>query len=171
MGISGQTLYKWLFYGVALLPFCILDGVVFGRIDFYGSRPFLFPIAVAVVAISEGVTFGTGYGLYVGLFASLLGHGLNGIFIFLFSLMGFLVGYLFRFGIQQSFLACLIGSMGALLVFTLVRLIFYAIKDGAALSALLRISGTEFLWSLVFFPLIYWIFHLVHRRVGGPSYL
>jgi hypothetical protein len=167
--ISVQNLFKWFLYAAALLPVCILDGAVFGRIDFLGIRPFLFPLAVSVVAIFEGITAGAGYGLYAGLLASLLGHGPKGSFIFLFSLLGLLVGYAFRYGIQQSFVACLIGSMGALAAFSFVRMIFHAIKDGASFFALCRISGPEFFWSLAFFPFVYGIYRLVFRRVGGPS--
>lgn len=168
MGISRQnSVYKWLLYAAALLPFCFLDGVVFGRIDFLGSRPFLLPLAVSVVAILEGVTAGAGYGLYAGLLASLLGHGSKGVFIFLLSLLGVLVGYAFRYGLQQTFTGCLLGSMVALCALSLIRVLFHALKDGATFFALFRISASEVLWSLAFFPLVYAIYRLVYRRVGG----
>jgi cell shape-determining protein MreD len=167
MGISKKALVnKWFLYAVALLPLCFLDGMVLGRIDFFGSRPFLFPLAVSLVAIWEGIPAGAGYGLYVGLFSSFLKHGLSGSFIFLFSLFGALVGLAFRHGIKQGFTDCLVGSGLALCSLSLLRMLYHAIIDGASFFSLFLISGPELLWSLLFFPLVYGIYRLVYRRVS-----
>ena len=169
--MSRQQTKKWFLYAAALLPLVLLEGFIFTRIDFMGSRPFLLPLAVSVVAILEGVTAGAGYGLYVGLPAALLGHGSQGSFIFLLSLLGALLGFLFRSGMEQRFLSCLIASTGALFALSLLRMGFHTIKDGASFVSMFRITAPELLWSLAFFPLVYGIYRMVSRRVAGPSFL
>lgn len=164
-----SSIYKWLLYAIALLPLCILDGMILGQVDFPGGRPFLFPLAVSLVAILEGLTAGAFYGLYVGLFASLFNHGYSGNFIFILSFLGILVGFVFRFHIGQHFIPCLIGSIGALCALSLLRILFHVLVDGTSFVALIHISAPELLWSLAFFPLIYGLYYSVYLKVNRVS--
>lgn len=163
------TVWKWLFYGAALLPLCLLDGLVFGRIAFWGAKPFLLPFAVSLVAIWEGAVAGAVYGIYVGYLASLLGHGVHTSFLFLFSLLGFLVGSVLHN--NAGFLSCLLLSMTALFGLCLVRMVFHTVWDEASFFSLFRITGPELLWSFLFFPLVYGLYRWVSRRVVHPLYL
>lgn len=159
----------WLFYALALLPLVLLDGLVLGRVSFYGARPHLLPLAVILVAIWEGATAGAAYGLYAGFFASLLGHGTKGSFLFLLSLLGLGVGYLYRKGMERDFFGCFLGAMASLFALNLLRMAYYSSQYGAAFFSLFAIAVPELLWSMVFFPLVYGLYKLAQRGAGGRA--
>jgi len=162
-----RFLNTWAGYALALLPLLLLQGLVFPRLPFPGAVPFLLPLAVAMLAVREGPSAGAGYGIFVGFFAVLLGEGTA--MIFFLSLLGALLGLLFRYGLQRDFWGCFLGSFLALSLLALLRISALVIRDGASFFALVRIAIPELLWSMLFFPLVFFLYHLAgrsHRRRG-----
>lgn len=158
----------WASNALAFLPLLLLQGLVFPRLPFPGAHPFLLPLAVAMVSVREGASAGAGYGLFVGLFSVLLGEG--PAMIFLFSLLGAVLGLIFRYGLQRDFWGCLLGSILALSLLDLLRMSALVIRDGASFFGLLSIALPELLWSILFFPLVFFLYYLAslsHRRRGG----
>lgn len=154
---------QWGAYALALLPLLFLEGLVFWRISFPLAHPFLLPFAISMVSSREGVIAGAGYGLLVGFFALLLGHGSS--MLFLCSLVGAVVALLFERGLQQGFFGCLFGGMVSSLLLALLRMLRLSLWKGASFWDLMSIAAPEFLWSLLFFPLVYGLYLLPARRV------
>lgn len=167
--MNGQRFMKtWAGYALAFLPLLVLQGLVFPRLHFPSATPLLLPLCVAMLAVREGTSAGAGYGLFVGFFAMLLGEGSS--MIFLFSLLGAGIGVIFRYGLQRDFFGCFLGSILALSLLALLRMSALAIRDGASFFALLPIAASELLWSMLFFPLVFFLYYLAslhHRRRGG----
>lgn len=157
----------WCAYALALLPILLLEGFVFWRIPFPFAHPFLLPFAIALVSSREGIVGGAGYGLFVGLFALLLGHG--GSMLFLCSLVGAGVSLLFALGLQQNIWGCFLGAMAGSLLLALLRMLTISLLTGAFFFSLFPIALSEFLWSLPFFPLVYGIYSLPARRTSYPK--
>ena len=57
---------KWIVYALALLPLCLLDQYILGRIFLQLPAPLLYPLAVAAVGLWEGPFAGSLYGLGTG---------------------------------------------------------------------------------------------------------
>ena len=158
---------RLLLYLLCLLPLVWVEAVVLGRIPFFGGRPFLLPLAVFLVAIREGANFGAVFGILTGIFAVYLGHGRPGAFILIFALLAFFMGLLFRYGLQSDFFGCLLGTVAGLLLLELLRMGYAALTLGVSFFALLPIALPEFLWTLAFFPVVYWLYAMAFRRSGA----
>lgn len=167
--MSQQSFFKtWSGYALALLPLLILQGLLLPLLPFSGAVPFVLPMAVVMLAAREGATVGAGYGLFVGMFAALLGEGSP--MIFFLCLLGGVLGLIFRYGLQRGFLGCLAGSFVALFLLAILRMSSLALWNGASFFALLQIAIPELLWSLLFFPLVYFLYQLPshpYPRTGG----
>lgn len=150
-------------YALALLPLLLLEGLLLWRLPFPSAHPFLLPLALSMVSSREGILGGAGYGLFVGFFAMLLGHGIG--MLFFCSLVGTIVAYLFERGLQQGFLGCLLGGMVSCLLLALLRMLTLIILHGTSLFALSDLAFAEFLWTLPCFPLVYGLYLLPARRV------
>lgn len=154
--------HKWLPYGLALLPLLILELFVFPHVPFPWARPFLLPIAVAMVGLFEGISAGAAYGLLTGALAAALGQG--SAMLFFCALVGAGVGYVFRYGLQQNFFGALLAAISACTALSLLRMLLLFLRDGASFFAPFRIAGPELLWSICFFPLIYGLYCLARSR-------
>lgn len=168
IGLTGRDLaYKWGLYGLALLPLCFLQTVVLTHVPLWGVRPMLLPLAAAVVAVLEGAVGGAGYGIYVGAWCELLTPGSFGLQIIGFCLLGVLVGSSFRDGIQQTLWGCFLCTLLAFAVLDLARILLRIVMGMGSIPGMLLLAGSEILWSMVFFPVVYWIYRWSYRRVGG----
>ena len=61
-----ETIFKWALYAGATAVFFLLQGAVLQRITLWGVIPFVFPILVAVLGMSEGPLPASVYALTVG---------------------------------------------------------------------------------------------------------
>ena len=145
---------KWLTYALALLPVWLLDCYILSRYRLWGTAPMLLPLAAAAVAVLEGAYAGTGFGLAVGLLWEAAYPGGFGGLVFGMALAGMAMGAVTQYALKQSFFGCLRVARG---LFT----------GSATLTALLQTAVPEFLWSLAWTPLVWFLFRAVHQRVGG----
>lgn len=162
-----DQIHKWFFYALGLFPVWVLDAFVLNRLTFFGVIPLLLPLAVVSVAVLEGAYAGAGFGLAVGLLWELSYPGGFGGLVFGMTLAGTATGAVAQYALNQNFLSCLIcsaGVLGALDGMQLIRALFIRLDT---LDVLLRVAVPEVLLSLCWTPLVYFIFHVIHRRVGG----
>ena len=131
-------LTKWLIYGLALLPVWFLETYVLSRISIFGVSPTLLPLAAITVAVLEGGASGAGFGLAVGVICDAV-YGTNGAMTLSLTLLGAAAGITAQSLVRQNLVGCV-------------------------LAALLRVAVPEFLFSIIFVPLIYAIFHWVWSR-------
>ena len=72
-----------------------------------------------------------------------------------------------QYALKQSFFGCLICSAGVLAALDFLRVARGLFTGSATLTALLQTAVPEFLWSLAWTPLVWFLFRAVHQRVGG----
>ena len=162
--------HKWFVYALGLLPVWVLDACILPRCPLFGVVvPMLLPLAVASVAVLEGAYAGTGFGMAVGLFWELAYPGGFGGQVFFLALAGMAMGAVSQYALSQSFLGCLICSAGALGALDCLRVARMLFINAASLSSLLQVAVPEFLWSLVWTPLVWLLFRAVYNRVGGTK--
>ena len=159
--------HKWLIYGLGLLPVWLMDAYILPRYPLFGVIPMLLPLAVAAVAVLEGAYAGTGFGMAVGLLWELAYPGGFGGLVFGMALAGMAMGALAQYALSQSFWGYLICSVGVLAAVDVLRITRGLFTGFSGLPAMLQVAGPEFLWSLVWTPLIWFLFRAVYRRVGG----
>lgn len=160
---------KWLTYALALLPVWLLDCYILSRYRLWGTAPMLLPLAAAAVAVLEGASAGTGFGLVVGLLWELAYPGGFGGLVLYMALAGMAMGAVSQYALSQSFLGCLICAAGALGLLELLRMARMLFINAAGLSELLQVAVPEFLWSLAWTPLVWLLFRAVYNRVGGTK--
>ena len=162
--------HKWFLYALGLLPVWVLDAYILPRYPLFGRvTPMLLPLAAASVAVLEGAYAGTGFGMAVGLLWELVYPGGFGGQVFFLALAGMAMGAVSQYALSQSFLGCLICSAGVLGFLDCLRVARMLFINAANLSDLLQIAIPEFLWSLVWTPLVWLLFRAIYHRVGGTK--
>ena len=129
----------------------------------------LLPLAAAAVAVLEGVYAGTGFGMGIGLLWELTYPGGFGGLVFGMALAGMLMGAVSQYALSQSFPGCLICSAGILAALDGLRIARGLLVHAAQLSELLQVAVPEFLYSLVWTPLIWLLFRTIFNKVGGTK--
>lgn len=161
-----DRIIKWLVYILGLLPIWILDAFLLGRWPLSGVSPVLLPLAAAAVAVLEGAFSGACFGLGVGLLWVLGYPGAEPWLILFMAVAGMLCGALAQGALTQTFVGYFICSAGTLAALEALRILWRLFIQLASLPVLLEVAGKELLWTMVWTPLVYFIFHLVFRRVG-----
>ena len=156
-------LTKWLIYGLALLPVWFLETYVLSRISIFGVSPTLLPLAAITVAVLEGGASGAGFGLAVGVICDAV-YGTNGAMTLSLTLLGAGAGITAQYLVRQNLVGCVLSSAAGLFLIELFRVGWRLLFQVADLPALLRVAAPEFLFSMIFTPLLYAIFHWVWSR-------
>lgn len=165
-----DLIHKWSVYALGLLPIWILDSCILPRYPLWGVViPMLLPLAVAAVAVLEGASSGTGFGMAVGLLWELAYPGGFGGQVFFLALAGMAMGAVSQYALNQSFPGCLICSAGILGLLDFLRVTRMLFINAAGLSALLQVAIPEFFWSLAWTPLVWLLFRAIYNRVGGTK--
>ena len=156
-------LTKWLIYGLALLPVWFLEVYVLSRISFFGVSPTLLPLAAITVAVLEGGAPGAGFGLAVGVICDAV-YGTNGAMTLSLTILGAAAGITAQYLVRKNLVGSIICSAAGLFIIELFRVGWRLLFQVADLTALLKVAAPEFLFSIIFTPLIYAIFHWVWSR-------
>ncbi len=156
---------KWAVYALALLPLCVADQLILGRLSPFGVAPLLFPLAAVAVGMMEGGFAGSIYGLATGVVWWLGGAGAPAIL--LLTLAGLLAGAIAQNGLSVNLISNLLVSALLLLVGDGLRVLLYLAQGIAPLPALLQVAVPEIVCSLVFAIPVYLLYRTVWRRVGG----
>ena len=162
-------IHKWFIYALGLVPIWLLDACILPRYPLWGSVPMLLPLAAAAVSVLEGAYSGAGFGLAVGLLWELAYPGGFGGQVFYLALAGMAMGAVSQYALSQSFLGCLICSVGVLGLLDCLRVARMLFINAADLSDLLQVAVPEFLWSLAWTPLVWLLFRAIYNRVGGTK--
>lgn len=87
--------------------------------------------------------------------------------IVLLALAGAAVGAAAQYGLKQSYLGCLICSVGVLGLIALLRILLRLLAGRATLGPMLGVALPELFVSLLFVAPVYFLFHKVYSKVGG----
>ena len=158
---------KWIVYALTLLPLCLADQFILGRIAPFGVAPLLYPLAAVAVGMMEGPFAGSLYGMGTGL-AWWLGWG-SSIAILLLTLTGLLAGAAAKKGLGVNLLNYALACLVLLTLGDGLRVLVYLLRDIASLPALLAVALPELLCSLIFSVPVYFLYRFVFRRVGGTA--
>ena len=156
---------KWIVYALALLPLCLLDQYILGRIFLQLPAPLLYPLAVAAVGLWEGPFAGSLYGLGTGAVWWLGGE--SSLVILLLCLAGLAAGVAANNGLRPNFFGYLLLCLALLLAGDAVRCAVWMAIGAAGPGALLPVMGGEVLCSLLFAVPVYLLYRVAWRRVGG----
>jgi hypothetical protein len=159
-------IYKWLIYGLALLPVWWLDTYILNRVPLLGVSPVLLPLAAVAVAVQEGAVAGAGFGLAVGLLCSAVYAGSSGGIVLGVCLIGWGAGAAAQYVLSQNFGGCLLCSMCGLAGLDAARILTRLLNGAGDFSAMLRLAGLEILWSMAFVFFIYSWFRRVRRQIA-----
>ncbi len=162
-----HQLHKWSVYALGLALVWFAETQVLWRFPLLGVIPVLLPLAAVAAAFWEGGRAGAVFGLCTGVLADAAYPGLPGGMTFGLCLMGFCVGAASQYGVRQTFLGyllCAAVSLGAMEALRVLAGLFTRLGPWQALGLTALKEG---LWSLCFAPLVYLLFRLIYRRVGG----
>lgn len=160
---------KWLCYALTVLPVWLLEAQVLSRLPLFGVVPVLLPLAAVAAGLLEGSSAGAWFGLGVGILADAVYPGVPGGMTLGLALLGWLSGVFSEHGIGQTFPGYLICSSVSFLLLELCRTLFAGFTALGPWRAVAFLALKEGLWSLCFSPVVYLLFRLVYRRVGGQK--
>lgn len=162
-----DQVHKWLVYALGLLPVWAAETMLLNRLPLFGVIPVLLPLAAVAVALWEGAGPGALFGLGVGILADAVYPGAPGGMTLGLCLMGWLTGAICQYGVRQNFVGyvlCAAIDMGALELCRFAWAMFTRLGTAQAVAS---VALKEGLWSLCFTPLLYPLFKLIYRKVGG----
>lgn len=166
--MTGRDLiHKWFIYSLGLLPVWMLDAFILNRFPVWGVSPSLLPLAVAAVAVLEGSCGGAGFGLGVGLLWVLTYPTGGSWLVLLLTLAGMAMGATSQYALSKSYPGFLLCSLAVMTLLDIPRIIHRFLFQFVDLTALFHLAARECLLSLLWSPVVYLIFWLVYRRVGG----
>ena len=164
-----DLVFKWFCYALGVVPVWAAETLFLNRHPLFGVIPVLLPLAAVAAALWEGARAGAVFGLCLGIVADAVYPGIPGEMTLLLCLIGWLTGAISQYGVRQTYpgyLFCATAAMGLLEV---VRVLWAIFSQLGPLPAILLTAGKEALWSLCFTPLIYPLFKLIYRKVGGQQ--
>lgn len=162
-----DLIYKWFVYSLGLLPLWILDCYVLSRYPVYGTTPILLPLTVAAVATMEGQMPGGIFGMWVGfVWETCYPQGV-GAMIFVLTLLGYLAGTGVQYVLKKGFFGFFICSLAILLAVESILVFSWTASGKASHLHLIPLAGKQLLLSMLYSPLVYWIFRKIFSKVGG----
>ena len=162
------TIKKWTVYALCgLFPIWLLDAYILSRYPIASLTPCLLPLTVVCVAILEGAYAGTGFGLAVGFLWTVAYPGTMSMRILLLALVGLFVGILAQYALRQSFPGYLLCSTATYAVLSAMNIFRELLIHRAPLSVLLGVGIGETILTLLWSPLIFFLFGRIFARVGG----
>ena len=155
------NLRRVLLYALFLFLTMVLQNMVLTHIRPLGVCPFILPAAVVAVGMFEGSAWGAVFGLVMGVYADMAFVDTTIGFALLFPALAFAAGFVAQFFINRRFIGYMVVAAGALLVTSLMQMIWVLVSDswsGTMLSTVLL----QTLWSLplaalLYFPPARWI--------------
>lgn len=106
----------WVLYALLLLTVAVIQGVVFGRTRYFGTKLSLLPVAVACIAMHGGAEDSGVFGLAAGVFWCLSGGDGGGLLILLCTLCALAAGYLCDRYLNRNLLSAAMMCLMALVV-------------------------------------------------------
>jgi len=149
-----DTILQWIAYLVALGAITVFNFNLLGQIPI--SLPLLLPVAAVAVGTLEGPRFGAGFGLAAGIVMATVGHG-GLLCIPLLAVLAWLCGLIAQFALRRDLVGHMICAAGAMLLLEIWQVGYRWLTHVAAPGLLFRVALPEFLWTLVFSPLVYWV--------------
>lgn len=155
------NLRRLLLYFLYLFLTLVLQNMVLTHVRPLGVCPFVLPAAVVAVGMFEGATWGAVFALVMGVYADMAFVDTTIGFTLLFPALAFSAGFVAQFFINRRFIGYMIVAAGALLVTSLMQMLWVLVSDSWS-GAMLATALLQTLWSLplaalLYFPPARWI--------------
>lgn len=158
-------LFKWIVYSLAVLLLILLQLFVLNRISILGVIPFLAPMVTGTVASLEGSRASPIFALVFGLLCDLtIAGSADGFYTLTFTLAALVASLLAENLFSPGPLCSLMSVSVCYLLTALGRLAAFLIRQQTGLSALLMTAVLEYLVTLPWLLLVYWLLRRVNLR-------
>lgn len=158
---------KILLHLPLLLLAYILQDMIFTRLEVFGARPLVLPVAVAAVAMFEGSVRGGIFGLAAGILCDASLGQPAVLFTILLTVCGLTVGILGETVLARgfpSFLTCCTGTLVLCVFCQALPLLIYA---GAPIRALAMTALAQLVYSILFALPVYRMARTLSRLAGA----
>ena len=156
---------RGVMYALLLLLFLLLQNVIFSLVALFGEKAMFLPALVVAVGHFEGGWRGGVFGLAAGVLSDLSGTSPTLLFTLLFPVMGFLMGLLTEFLINQRFYAYCVAAAGALFLSAFAQMFRLLVAYPEVSGALWGTCILQTLWSVPFALLAYYACRALPRRL------
>ena len=129
--IKLEKLRVLLLYALYLIVTLMLQSLLFSRLSFFGVRGFILPAAAVAAGMYLGGVRGAVFGLCLGVLSDLGFTESTVMYTLVFTCIGFAVGFMAEFYLNNSFPAYMLFSVLALLVTGAVQLLCAMILHSA----------------------------------------
>ncbi len=149
--INGKRVLRYALY---LFLSLLAQTMLLNRFRILGVCPMVLPAAAVAVGMFEGATWGSVFGLVMGIFADMAFIENTVLFTILFPALAFVSGFISQFFINRRFFAFMGAALAALLITGLVQMLHTAATDVFSLS-MVSTALLQTLWSLPLSALAY----------------
>ena len=158
-----DTILKVVAYSVALFVITVINYYIIGLLPI--TLPLLLPAAAVAMGTLEGARFGAGFGLAAGLVMAAVGH-VSLLCVPALAAAGWAAGLMTQHVLRRDLVGHMLCTLAVLLVWELCQVLSRLAPGVAGIGPLLRVAGSELLWSLVFAVPVYWIGRFCCRYYG-----
>ncbi|MEF9970859.1 MAG: hypothetical protein RR731_00935 [Oscillospiraceae bacterium] len=144
----------FIYAGFSLLVLLVQD-IILARIQLFGVRAILLPVAVVAIGFFEGGIWGGVFGLIIGVFGDMSFNDSPVLMTVIFPFIGFFAGVLRSFFVNKRFFSFFFVCVAALIITALAQMFHLIIIRDADILALLFTGGLQTLLSL---PLIFAVY-------------
>jgi len=138
-----------------LLLAYILQDMIFVKLDIFGVKPLILPLAAVAVGLFEGSTRGGIFGLIAGIVCDASLGEPAVLFTVLLTVCGVAVGLLGEHLLAKGFPSFLLCSAGCILLCTLFQAVSHITPGLASLATLVMTGIIQVIYSLLFTIPIY----------------
>lgn len=145
---------RTLWYLLYMFIVVLVQTMVLTHIRVAGVCAFILPTAAVAVGMFEGSTWGTLFGLLMGIITDMFFVESTVMYTMLFPAIGFATGFVSQFFINRRFLSYMVSSAAALLITGFVQMLGVSVSDVWSISMI----GTvllETLWSIPIAAVVY----------------
>ena len=153
-----------LVHALVLLLLYVLQAMVFSRLRLLGIAPLILPLAVVGVAIFEGPSWGSGFGLAAGVLCDIAFLSSTVLFTILLTAIGMGVGLLSEYLLSRGFPSYFLCAIAALILVAAFQMFPLLVFFRQPPLALLRVAGLQTLYSIFFTLPLYYLAKALGRR-------
>ena len=162
---KSYVVFKWVVYTAAILLLLLLNTFLLSHLRLWGVTPLVVPMVVGVVSSFEGSRASPFFALAFGLFWDLATPaGVPGFYTLTCTLSALLSALLAENLFSPGLLCSFVTTTVCYLLTALGRLVSLLTEGSGALAAAVSVAFREYLISLPWLLVVFFVYRWVHRR-------